>query len=126
MAQGKGVGVRSLVHNISRVQGRVGASRWGLGRLTSNSIIHTNLHKLNNKLVSALLEHFWCTNKPRVNTQTHKTHHGPDLGEAITFLLIIYFMPGHRTSTQMSFCPRTPKLESRNSQNWDSCNVGNS
>ncbi len=41
-------------------------------------------------------------------TQTYKTHHNPDLGEATTFPLIIYFVPGHRTNTQMSFCPETP------------------
>jgi hypothetical protein len=35
---------------------------------------------------------------------THKIHHGSDLGEATTFPLIIYFMLGHGTSTQMSFC----------------------
>jgi hypothetical protein len=39
----------------------------GLGRTTSGSIIHTNLHKPNNKLVSARLEHFWCTDEPHVN-----------------------------------------------------------
>jgi hypothetical protein len=27
--------------------------KWGLGRVTSKSITHTDLHKLNNKLVSA-------------------------------------------------------------------------
>ncbi len=32
--------------------------------MTNESIIHTNLHKSNNKLVSALLEHFWCTDQP--------------------------------------------------------------
>jgi hypothetical protein len=37
----------------------------GLRRMTSNSITHTNLHKLNNKLVSAKLE---CTNEPLANT----------------------------------------------------------
>jgi hypothetical protein len=42
--------VCSLAHNTSRVEGRDGASRWGLQRLTSKSIIHTDLHK---KLVSA-------------------------------------------------------------------------
>jgi hypothetical protein len=36
--------------------------------------------------------------------RTHKTHHSPNLGEATTFPLIIYFVPGHGTSTQMSFC----------------------
>jgi hypothetical protein len=35
------------------VEGHAGPPGWGLGRVTSNSIIHTNLHKLNNKLVSA-------------------------------------------------------------------------
>jgi hypothetical protein len=58
------VGVCSLACNISMVEGRVGASGWGLGRVTSGSIIHTNLHKLNNKLVSAWLGHFWCTYEP--------------------------------------------------------------
>jgi len=47
------VGVHSLVHNTLGVEGRAGAPRWGLGRLTSNSITHMDLHKPNNKLVSA-------------------------------------------------------------------------
>ncbi len=44
----------------------------------------------------------------------HMTHHGPDVGEATTFSLIVYFVHGHRTSTQMAFClggvPKFPKL----------------
>jgi len=43
-------------------------------------------------------------------TQTHKIHHGPNLGEATTFPLIVYYVLGHGTSTQMSFCFETPKL----------------
>jgi hypothetical protein len=39
----------------------------GLGRTTSGSIIHMNLHKPNNKLVNAKSKHFWCTNEPWVN-----------------------------------------------------------
>jgi hypothetical protein len=35
------------------VEGHARPPGWGLGRVTSNSIIHTNLHKPNNKLVSA-------------------------------------------------------------------------
>jgi len=35
------------------VEGHVGALGWGLGRVINNSIIHMDLHKLNNKLVSA-------------------------------------------------------------------------
>ncbi len=29
-------------------------------------------------------------------TQTHKTHRDPDLGEATTFPLIVYFVTGHK------------------------------
>ncbi len=50
--EGKGVEVCSLARSISRVKGRARASGWGLGILTRNSIIHTDLHKPNNKLVS--------------------------------------------------------------------------
>jgi hypothetical protein len=42
----------------------------GLGWATSGSIIHTNLHKPNNKLVSAKSEHFWCINEPWANTNS--------------------------------------------------------
>ncbi len=56
--------VRSLVHNTLRVKGRVGALGWGLSQMTSKSIIHTNLHKPNNKLVNVWLEHFWCKDEP--------------------------------------------------------------
>jgi hypothetical protein len=51
--EGEGVGVRSLVPSILRVEGCVGAPGWGLGKLTSNSITHMDLHKPNNKLVNA-------------------------------------------------------------------------
>jgi len=54
----------------------------------------------------------WNTFGARTNhgqIQIHKTHHGSDLGEATTFPLIIYFVPGHGTSTQMSFC-QIPKV----------------
>jgi hypothetical protein len=52
-SKGKGVGAHSLACNTSGVEGCVGASGWGLGRLTSNSITHLDLHKPNSKLVSA-------------------------------------------------------------------------
>jgi hypothetical protein len=52
IAEGEGVGVCSFIRIISKVEGRVGALGWGLGKLTSKLITHTNLHKLNNKLVS--------------------------------------------------------------------------
>jgi hypothetical protein len=43
-------------------------------------------------------------------TRTHKIHHGLNLGEATTFPLIVFSMLGHKSNTQMSFCPKTPKL----------------
>jgi hypothetical protein len=50
--KGEGVGVCSLAHSTLRVVGHAGVLGWGLGRLINNSIIHTDLHKINNKLVS--------------------------------------------------------------------------
>jgi hypothetical protein len=46
------VGVHSLICNTSRVKRHAGVSRWELGQMTSMSIIHIDLHKLNNKLVN--------------------------------------------------------------------------
>jgi hypothetical protein len=40
----------------------------------------------------------------------HKTHHGPDLGEAITFPLIVYSAPLHEAHIQMAFCPESPEI----------------
>jgi hypothetical protein len=48
-----GIRAHSLACNTSRVQGCARALEWGLGRLTSKSITHMDLHKPNNKLVSA-------------------------------------------------------------------------
>jgi hypothetical protein len=47
------VGVCSLACSTSGVKGCAGILGWGLRRVTSRSIIHTNLHKPSNKLVSA-------------------------------------------------------------------------
>jgi hypothetical protein len=48
----EGVGASSLTCNTLGVKGCVKAPRWGLGRLTSKSITHMDLHKPNNKLVN--------------------------------------------------------------------------
>jgi len=50
--KGKGIGARFLVYSTSRVERHVVASGWGLGQMKSESIIHMDLHKPNNKLVS--------------------------------------------------------------------------
>jgi hypothetical protein len=49
-------------------------------------------------------------------TQTHKIHHGPNLREATTFPLIVYFVPLHEAQIQMTFCLGTPKWKSQNFQ----------
>ncbi len=67
----------SLVHNTSGVKGACQSSRIGIRMNDNMSIIHNNLHKPNNKLVSAQLEHFWCTNKPRAYTNSQDS---PRLG----------------------------------------------
>ncbi len=47
-------------------------------------------------------------------TLDHKTHHGPDSGEATTFPHIVFSATLHRGYIQMVLFPGTPKLESRN------------
>jgi hypothetical protein len=77
--------------------------------MSNELIIHTNLHKPNNKLVNAWLEHFWCTNEPRAYTDLQNSS-WPGLGEATTFPLAILFVISHRGCIQMSFCLRIPKI----------------
>jgi hypothetical protein len=48
----QGVGARSLVRNTLGVERHAGVPGWGLGQMTSGSIIHMALHKPNNKLTS--------------------------------------------------------------------------
>jgi hypothetical protein len=60
----EGVGVNSLINSTLGVEGCAIALGWGLRQVTSESIIHTDLHNQNNKLVSAWLEHFWCMDEP--------------------------------------------------------------
>jgi hypothetical protein len=50
--EGEKVEAHSLVRNTSGVEGRAEALGWGLGKLTSKSIIHMGLHKPNNKLIN--------------------------------------------------------------------------
>jgi hypothetical protein len=70
---------RSLVKSILKVKGHAGTLGWGLGRMISGSIIHMNMHKPNNKLVSAWLEHFWCTYEPWAYTDPQDSP-WPELG----------------------------------------------
>jgi len=43
--------VRSLPHNILGVEGHARDPGWGLGQMTSGSIIHTDLHKTNKLII---------------------------------------------------------------------------
>jgi hypothetical protein len=57
------------------------------------------------------LVHSWSTFGVRTSdgqTRTHKTHHGLDLGEAITFPLIVYSVSLHEAHIQMAFIPGLP------------------
>jgi hypothetical protein len=119
----KGVGACSLAHSTSGVEGHAGAPRSGLGRLTNNQLLTrictnqtTSWLIRNSNIFGAQMNHeqIW----------THKTHHGPNLGETITFPLRVYFVSGYRNNTQMSFCLETPRWESWNYQSWDSHNFG--
>jgi len=51
--EGEGVRACFVACSISRVEGSAELPGWGLGRLTNNSIIYTDLYKSNHKLVSA-------------------------------------------------------------------------
>jgi len=82
--------------------------------MTSGSTIHTDLHKPNNKLVSAYSWSIFSTWMNHMHTQTHKIHHGLDLGEATTFPLIIFSTISHGSCTQMLFFSELPTLEAKN------------
>jgi hypothetical protein len=75
----QGIGVHSLIRSTLKVEGGDETPRWGLGRMTSWSIIHMDLHKLNNKLVSVYFEHFWCTTEPHAYTNSQDLP-WPELG----------------------------------------------
>ncbi len=47
-------------------------------------------------------------------TWTHKTHHGPDSGEATTFPHIVFSAAGRGGYIRMAQIPGTPEMESRN------------
>jgi len=118
----QGVRARSLAHRTLRGKRACWSSGMGLGKMISINF-HMDLHKTNTRW----LVHNWNTFVAKINheqTWTHKTHHGPDLGEATTFPLIGYSVPLHETHIQMAFCLGTLKWESRNCQSWDSCDFG--
>jgi hypothetical protein len=49
----EGVGLNILIRSTSGVKGHFEALEWGLGLVISRPIIHMDMYKPNNKLVSA-------------------------------------------------------------------------
>ncbi len=113
------VGLRHILLDSQHfgVERRAGTLGWGLRRVISKSITHMDLHKPNNKLVMRSWNIFgaWTSHE---QTWIHKTHHNLNLREATTFPLIVFFVHGHETYIQMSFCPRTPKLGVSKFSKW--------
>jgi hypothetical protein len=60
-------------------------------------------------LVSALLEHFWCYDEPWADLNSQDSPR-PELEEATTFPLIVYYVPLHESHIQMAFCLRSPEI----------------
>jgi hypothetical protein len=56
--------------------------------------------------------------KSHKQTRTHKTQHGPDLGEATTFPFIVYYVPLHEAHIQMALIPKVEILETLGPHNF--------
>jgi hypothetical protein len=88
----KELGAHSLARNTSGVEGRARASEW---EREDGQAIHLFTQTCINQATSWLM-HSWSTFSARMShgqIRTHKLHHGPNLGEATTFPLIVYYVP---------------------------------
>jgi hypothetical protein len=94
------------------VEGRARSPGIRLGRGTRRSslIMHP---KQTTKWLVHIREHPWVLGQA-TGTLTHKTHHGPNSGEATTFPHIVFSALLHGDYIQMTLFPGTPKLESPN------------
>jgi len=94
------------------VEGRAKSLGIKLGRGTSRSSL--NLHpKQTTKWLVHIPGHPWVLGQA-TSTSDHKTHHGPDSGEATTFPYIVFSALLRGDYIQMVLFLGTPKLESRN------------
>jgi hypothetical protein len=94
------------------VEGRARSLRIKLGRGTRLSSLNLHPKPITRGLVS-IREHPWVLGQA-IDTLTHKTHHGPNSGEATTFPHIV-FSASHRGGyIRMALFPGTPKEESQN------------
>jgi hypothetical protein len=69
--------------------------------------------KTNQKRLVSIQEHLWVLREATC-TLTHKTHHGPNSGEATTFPHIVFSAARSGGYIQMAQILKTPKMESRN------------
>jgi hypothetical protein len=99
-----------------RVEGRARSIgvRLGRGIRRSSLILHP---RTNHKRVNSHSGHPWVLGQA-TGTLTHKTHHGPDSGEATTFPQIVFSATLRGAYIQMTLFLGTPKLESRNCPGW--------
>jgi len=88
--------------------------RLGKGTRRSNLILHP---KQTTKWLVHIREHPWVLGQATA-TLTHKTHHGPNSGEATTFPHIVFSATLRGDYIQMALFPGTSKLESRNCPGW--------
>jgi len=94
------------------VEGRARSLGIRLGRGTRRS--SSNQHpKQTTKWLVHIREHPWVLGQA-TGTLTHKTHHGPNSGEATTFPHIVFSAAPRGSYIQMPLFPGTPKLESWN------------
>jgi len=108
--------------HLRGVEGRARSPGIRLGRWTRRSSTNLNPKPTTRGLVH-IREHPWVLGQA-TGTFTHKTHHGPDSGEATTFPHIVYSVALRQGYIQMALFPRTPKLESRNCLGLESRDFG--
>jgi len=98
------------------VEGRARSPRIRLGSGTrrSNLILHP---QQTTKWLVHIREHPLVLGQA-TSTWTHKTHHGPNSGEATIFPHIVFSAMLCGGYIQMALFPGTPKLESRNCPGW--------
>ncbi len=101
--------MRSLTRNTRGVRGGV---CWSSGIRTKKSdklhLLTQTCIKPTTKWLVHILEYLGARTS-HGQLWTHKTHHGPDSGEATTFPHIVFSAPFHNTCIQMTFVPRLPR-----------------
>ncbi len=106
------------------VEGRARSPGIRLGGGTRRSSL--NLHpKPTTKGLINIREHPWVLGQA-TGTLTHKTHHGPDSGEATTFPHIVFSAAPRGSCIRMAHFLGTPELESRNCPGWNPETFGSS